>query len=188
MVLDLFSDRFLHRFLYELGFGGGCGSGGKVVHLELVSDWFFHGFLYELGFGGGCGSGGKVMHLEQFSHRFLNGFLYVVVENSGRAPYPTPKLGISARHAVSNLSGCGVGAPNPIGNPAMSKPTQEFRGVGVPPKMSRSFCTLVSGLFGLSRFGTLCFPGLRKIQGLAPFCRQFGEVGEIRIEPRTRFR
>ena len=36
MVLDLFSDRFLHRFLYELGFEGGCGSGGKVVHLELV--------------------------------------------------------------------------------------------------------------------------------------------------------
>ena len=40
MVLDLFSDRFLHRFLYELGFGGGCGSGGKVVHLELLSDRF----------------------------------------------------------------------------------------------------------------------------------------------------
>ena len=34
--LELFSDRFLHGFLYELGFEGGCGSGGKVVHLELV--------------------------------------------------------------------------------------------------------------------------------------------------------
>ena len=65
---------------------------------------------------------------------------------------------------------------------------QEFRGVGVPPQMSRSFYTLVSGLFGLSRFGTLCFAGLRKIRGLAPFCRQFGEVGEIRTEPSTRFR
>ena len=54
--------------------------------------------------------------------------------------------------------------------------------------MSRSFYTLVSGLFGLSRFGTLCFAGLRKIRGLAPFCRQFGEVGGIRIERRTRFR
>ena len=40
-----------------------------------------------------------------------------VLENSGRAPYPTPKLGISARHAVSNLSGCGGGAPHPIVTP-----------------------------------------------------------------------
>ena len=40
-------------------------------------------------------------------------------------PYPTPKLGISARHAVSNLSGCGVGAPNPIANPMMSKPPRK---------------------------------------------------------------
>ena len=32
-------------------------------------------------------------------------------------PYPTPKLGISARHAVSNLSGCGGGAPHPIVTP-----------------------------------------------------------------------
>ena len=102
-----------------------------------------------------------MVYLEQFSEG-------AVLENSARAPYPTPKLGISARHAVSNLSGCGVGAPNPIGNPALSIPrAQEFRGVGVPPKMSFNIPYLVSGLFDLSRFGTLCFPGLRKIRGLA---------------------
>ena len=88
------------------------------MHLEQFSHRFLNGFLCELGFGGGCGSGGKVVHLEQFSEG-------AVLENSARAPYPTPKLGISARHAVSNLSGCGVGAPNPIGDPAMSKPTRK---------------------------------------------------------------
>ena len=60
--------------------------------------------------------------LEQFSEG-------AVLENSGRAPYPTPKLGISARHAVRKLSGCGVGAQNPIGNPAVSTPrAQKFVG------------------------------------------------------------
>ena len=44
----------------------------KMVHLEQFSYRFLIGFFYELGFGGGCGSGGKVVHLEQFSHRFLN--------------------------------------------------------------------------------------------------------------------
>ena len=38
--------------------------------------------------------------------------------------------------------------------------------------MSRQRYTLVSGLFDLSRFGTLCFPGLRKIRGEAPFFKQ----------------
>ena len=40
VCLDQFSDRFLNGLLYELGFGGGCGSGGKVVHLilELVNN------------------------------------------------------------------------------------------------------------------------------------------------------
>ena len=113
--LEQFSHRFLNGFFYELGFGGGCGSGGKVVHLEQSSHRFLNGFFYMLVFGGGCGSGGKVMHLEQFSEG-------AVLENSGRAPSPTPKLGISARHALSNLSGCGVGAPNPIGNHALSNP------------------------------------------------------------------
>ena len=93
-------------------------------------------------------------------------------------PYPTPKLGISARHAVSKISGCGVGAPNPIGNPALSTPTQVICGVGAPPKMSFNIPHLVSGLSDLSRFGTLCFPGLRKIRGEAPFFHQFGEFGE----------
>ena len=37
---------------------------------------------------------------------------------------------------------------------------------------------MVSGLFDLSRFGTLCFPGLRKIRGVAPFFHQFGQLGE----------
>ena len=72
----------------------------------------------------GSESGRNVMYLEFGGGR--------KVELAGRArswriraahPYPTPKLGISARHAVSNLSGCGVGAPNPIVNPALSKPT-----------------------------------------------------------------
>ena len=80
------------------------------MHLEQFSDRFLKGSFYELGFGGGCGSGGKVVHLEQFSEG-------AVLENSARAPYPTPKLGISARHAVSNLSGCGGGAPHPILTP-----------------------------------------------------------------------
>ena len=44
--------------------------------------------------------------------------------------------------------------------------------------MSFNIPYLVSGLFDLSRFGTLCFPGLRKIRGLAPFFHQFGEFGE----------
>ena len=132
--LEQFSHRFLNGFLYKLVLGGGCGSGGKVVHLEQFSDRFLNGFFFELRFGGGCGSGGKVVYAEQFSDRFLNGFLNMILENSGRAPYPTPKLGISARHAVSNLSGCGVGAPNPIGNPAVSNPRdQKFGGLGPRP-------------------------------------------------------
>ena len=140
VYLDQFSDGFLNGFFYELGFGGGCGSGGKVVPLEQFSHRVLKGFFYELGFGGWCGSGGKVVYLEQFSDRCLNGFLCelgfggecgsggkvvyleqfsegAVLENSARAPYPTPKLGISARHAVSNLSGCGGGAPHPILTP-----------------------------------------------------------------------
>ena len=62
----------------------------------------------------------------------------------------------------------------------MSKPTraQESRGVGVPLKMSFNIPYLVSGLSDLSRFGTLCFPGLRKIRGEAPFFHQYGEFGE----------
>ena len=49
-----------------------------------------------------------------------------VVELAGRErswrirvaqPYPTPKLGISARHAVSDISGCGGGAAHPIVTP-----------------------------------------------------------------------
>ena len=40
VYLEQFSDRFLKGFFYELGFGGGCGSGGKVVHLELFCHWF----------------------------------------------------------------------------------------------------------------------------------------------------
>ena len=44
--------------------------------------------------------------------------------------------------------------------------------------MSFNIPYLVSGLFDLSRSGTLCFPGLRKIRGLAPFFHQFGEFGE----------
>ena len=47
---------------------------GVVVYLEQFSDRFLNGFFYELGFGGGCGSDGKVVPLEQFSDRFLNGF------------------------------------------------------------------------------------------------------------------
>ena len=46
-------------------------------------------------------------------------------------PYPTPKLGISARHAVSNLSGCGGGAPHPIVTP------HPWRG-GVVGRVARS--------------------------------------------------
>ena len=38
--------------------------------------------------------------------------------------------------------------------------------------MSFNIPYLVSGLFDLSRFGTLCFPGLRKIRGEAPFFKQ----------------
>ena len=38
--------------------------------------------------------------------------------------------------------------------------------------MSRSLPCNLSGLFDLSRFGTLCFPGLRKIRGEAPFFKQ----------------
>ena len=60
--LEQFSDRFLKGFFYELGFGGGCGSGGEVVLLEQFSHRFLKGFFCELGCGGGCGSGGKVMH------------------------------------------------------------------------------------------------------------------------------
>ena len=72
MHLEQFSDRFLNGFLYEFGFGGVCGSGGKVMHLEQFSHRFLNGFLYELVLGGMCGSGGEVVHLEQFSDRFLN--------------------------------------------------------------------------------------------------------------------
>ena len=38
--------------------------------------------------------------------------------------------------------------------------------------MSFNIPHLVSGLSVLSRFGTLCFPGLRKIRGEAPFFKQ----------------
>ena len=62
--LEQFSHRFLNVILNELGFGGGCGSGGKVVYLEQFSHWFLNVILNELGFGEGCGSGGKVVHLE----------------------------------------------------------------------------------------------------------------------------
>ena len=37
-------------------------------------------------------------------------------------PYPTPRLGIAAPQAVSEISGCGVGVPHPIANPMMSNP------------------------------------------------------------------
>ena len=40
-------------------------------------------------------------------------------------PYPTPRLGIAAPQAVSEMSGCGVGAPNPIVNPAVSNPARK---------------------------------------------------------------
>ena len=54
-------------------------------------------------------------------------------------PYPTPRLGIAAPQAVSEISGCGVGAPNPIANHALWKPrAQKIGVVGVPPRMSRS--------------------------------------------------
>ena len=71
MVLEQFSDRFLHRILRYFGFGGRCGSGGKVVHLELFSDRFLHRIFRYFGFGGGCGSGLKVVYLELFSDWFL---------------------------------------------------------------------------------------------------------------------
>ena len=123
MHLEQFSDRFLNGFLYELGFGGGCGSGGKVVHLEQFSDRFLNGFLYELVLGGGCGSGGKVVHLEQFSHRFLNGFLYELVlgrsrrvELAGRArswrirvAHPTPHPNWESRPGTPLVIFLGVG-------------------------------------------------------------------------------
>ena len=66
MVLELFSDRFLHRILRYFGLGAGCGSGGKVLHLKLFSDRFLYRILRYFGFGGGCGSGGKVVHLVCF--------------------------------------------------------------------------------------------------------------------------
>ena len=44
--------------------------------------------------------------------------------------------------------------------------------------MSFNIPHLVSGLSDLSRFGTLCFPGLRKIRGEAPFFHQYDEFGE----------
>ena len=100
---------------------------------------FLIGFCIDFFMSWGSEGGAEVVEKwciwSSFLIGFLNGFLYIVLENSGRAPYPTPKLGISARHAVSNLSGCGVGAPNPIVNPAMWKPARKnFVGQGSRPK------------------------------------------------------
>ena len=49
MVLELFSDRLLHRILMYFGFREGCGSDEKVVYLELFSDWFLIESLSNLG-------------------------------------------------------------------------------------------------------------------------------------------
>ena len=123
MYVEQFSHRFLNGFFYELGFGGGCGSGGKVVPLEQFSHRLLNGFFYELGFGGGCGSGGKVVHLEQFSDRFLNGFFYELgfgrsrrVELAGRArswrirvAHPTPHPNWESRPGTPLVIFLGVG-------------------------------------------------------------------------------
>ena len=57
-------------------------------------------------------------------------------------PYPTPRLGIAAPQAVSWVSGCGVGAPNPIVNLRCHPAIKNLWGRG--PAQNEPFLTLQS--------------------------------------------
>ena len=68
-------------------------------------------------------------------------------------PYPTPRLGISAPQAVSKISGCGGGAPYPIGGAEKRSAHVKTSWHGVQQRFRKLGLAVVRGFEGLSRFG-----------------------------------